>query len=333
MKGDRRVGRGVQSLGAFDQPSAADVSVVIPTHNRLWSLRKAIDSCRSDRCRVQIIVVDDGSTDGTHEWLQTQKDLEVIRSQHWGKCWAVNEGVQRAEGEFIRFLDSDDWLEAGSNQRQLEVGRKEKSDVITGGQIHVYDDGRKSVRIPDDRPLRLSEYLAQASTSKDASCSAHLFRRGFVAGIPRRQEYPWEDILFMSEVTLRCPRTAHLREVVLWVREHAMDARMSHEPKGMAAKYENWQTARMYMRLWELAAAVAPSDCAARSALLDGVWQQARAMAKWDVREARNLFEWVRAAEPNYVPRVKQSVRIGYRFLGPPWTDKILAMMRFWSTP
>jgi glycosyltransferase involved in cell wall biosynthesis len=93
---------------------AADVSVIIPTYNRLWALPRAVESCR-DECSTEIIVIDDGSTDGTWDWLQTQKDVAAIRQDNWGKDWAVTKGFAAARGEFIRFLDSDDWLIPGAS--------------------------------------------------------------------------------------------------------------------------------------------------------------------------------------------------------------------------
>ena len=56
-----------------------DLSIIIPTYNRLWALPKAVDSCFSEGCKVEIVVVDDGSTDGTWEWLQNRKDVVSIR--------------------------------------------------------------------------------------------------------------------------------------------------------------------------------------------------------------------------------------------------------------
>ena len=46
-----------------------DISIVIPTYNRLWSLPKAVQSCLTMAAKVEVIVVDNGSTDGTWEWL------------------------------------------------------------------------------------------------------------------------------------------------------------------------------------------------------------------------------------------------------------------------
>src|SRR5947209_17489750 len=110
----------------------ADISIIIPTFNRMWSLPKAVNSCRGTRCETEIIVVDDGSSDGTWEWLQTQTDIVAIRQSNLGKDWAVNKGYASARGEFIRFLDSDDWYLDGALDAQLAVARKTLADVIVG---------------------------------------------------------------------------------------------------------------------------------------------------------------------------------------------------------
>ncbi len=80
----------------------ADVTVIIPSRNRMWSLPKAIDSCRSSSLRVQIIVIDDGSADGTAEWLESQPDLEILQGEGWGKPWGVNRALSLAQGTYLR---------------------------------------------------------------------------------------------------------------------------------------------------------------------------------------------------------------------------------------
>ena len=117
-----------------------DVSVIIPTFNRLWGLPKAVDSCFSQGCNVEVIVVDDGSTDGTWEWLQTRKDVVSIRQENWGKDWAVVAGVAAARGEYIRFLDSDDWLEPQANGEQWALARETGADIVVAGYHDYYED-------------------------------------------------------------------------------------------------------------------------------------------------------------------------------------------------
>jgi len=86
------------------------VSVIIPTYNRGWTLRAAVDSVLAQTYRdFELIVVDDGSTDDTAEILQSYgPDIQVLRQANAGVSAARNTGVRSAKGAFIAFLDSDD---------------------------------------------------------------------------------------------------------------------------------------------------------------------------------------------------------------------------------
>ena len=89
------------------------VSVVIPTQDRLASLGRALASVDAQSFRdVEILVVDDGSTDGTGEWLRASRpDALVASTSRAGAAAARNAAVERARGELVAFLDDDDaWL-------------------------------------------------------------------------------------------------------------------------------------------------------------------------------------------------------------------------------
>ncbi|MDY6838736.1 MAG: glycosyltransferase [Thermodesulfobacteriota bacterium] len=88
------------------------VSVVIPTYNRALFLKEAIDSALAqDFEDFEVIVVDDGSTDTTHELLKSYPQVCVVTQDHRGVSAARNAGIARASGRFLAFLDSDDlWL-------------------------------------------------------------------------------------------------------------------------------------------------------------------------------------------------------------------------------
>ncbi|MCP3952873.1 MAG: glycosyltransferase [Desulfobacterales bacterium] len=89
------------------------VSVIIPTYNRGWTLRAAIDSVLAQTYRnFELIVVDDGSSDDTAEILQSYgPSIQVLRQANTGVSAARNTGIRSAKGALIAFLDSDDcWL-------------------------------------------------------------------------------------------------------------------------------------------------------------------------------------------------------------------------------
>lgn len=89
------------------------VSIVIPAFNAAWCVGKAIDSVIGQTYRqIEIIVVNDGSTDNTSEVLSRyQGRIRVITQKNKGLSNARNMGIQHAKGEYIAFLDADDyWL-------------------------------------------------------------------------------------------------------------------------------------------------------------------------------------------------------------------------------
>ncbi len=89
------------------------VSVIIPTYNRAAYILEAVESVLSQTYKhVELIVVDDGSTDATGELLLQQGEkLTILHTSHEGPGAARNCGIAAARGDYIAFLDSDDvWL-------------------------------------------------------------------------------------------------------------------------------------------------------------------------------------------------------------------------------
>lgn len=85
------------------------VSAVIPTYNRLQSLQIAVESVLSQRYPVhELIVVDDGSSDGTRQWCEEQNAITLITQHNQGVSHARNRAIELATGEWIGLLDSDD---------------------------------------------------------------------------------------------------------------------------------------------------------------------------------------------------------------------------------
>lgn len=123
------------------------VSVVIPVFNRPVAVRRAIESVLAQTCQdFEIVVVDDGSSDGTVEAIAAFDDprITIVRhSQRRGGSAARNTGIHASSAEYVAFLDSDDeWLPT-KLERQLD--RFARSDarvaLVYTGMESVYADG------------------------------------------------------------------------------------------------------------------------------------------------------------------------------------------------
>jgi glycosyltransferase involved in cell wall biosynthesis len=100
------------------------VTVIIPTHNYGRFIEEAIESVFSQTVGdLQVLVVDDGSTDDTPDVLARIRDprLEIVRTSNQGVSAARNEGLSRAKGDFIAFLDADDRWTPRKLEHQLQV--------------------------------------------------------------------------------------------------------------------------------------------------------------------------------------------------------------------
>lgn len=110
------------------------VSVIIPTYNRVDVLPRAIESVLSQtEDDFELIVVDDGSTDDTHEFLATYDDPRIRSVAHGtnqGANVARNTGLSEATGEYVAFLDSDDEWRPRKLERQLRQLERRSEDWV-----------------------------------------------------------------------------------------------------------------------------------------------------------------------------------------------------------
>ena len=105
-------GGGFHRLAIEDRPL---VTILICTYSRVELLSRAVESARAQSWPVEIIVVDDGSTDGTADWLAAQEGLEVYTHPvNRGKSAALDTGIAAAQGEGLLVLDDDDYLLPGA---------------------------------------------------------------------------------------------------------------------------------------------------------------------------------------------------------------------------
>src|SRR5688572_6482931 len=113
------------------------VSVIIPTHSRPHLLRRAVESARAAGTDLEVIVVDDASTDQTAEVCRELPGIKYVRvDRNQGVAGARNLGLMHAQGEYIAFLDDDDLRLPGSLDHQVQhLDAHPEVGFVCGGMV------------------------------------------------------------------------------------------------------------------------------------------------------------------------------------------------------
>lgn len=206
------------------------VSVIIPTFNRAWCLKKAIDSVLAqDYTHFEIIVVDDGSTDKTPDLLSEYGGATtVIHQPNQGVSAARNRGVAASNGVLIAFLDSDDSWYPKKLSAQVDFFSKNPEAVICQTEEIWIRDGKRAN--PKKKHQKLSGMIFEPSLALCLiSPSAVMMRKpffmkmnGFDESLPACEDYD-----LWLRVTCRFP--VHLIPTPLIVKTGGHDDQLSSD--------------------------------------------------------------------------------------------------------
>ncbi len=116
----------------------ASVSIIIPVYNTAEYLRKCLDSVTGQTLKdIEIICVDDGSTDRSplilDEYAEKDKRITVIHKKNGGLVSARKAGVCAASGNYVGYVDSDDWIEPDMYETLYEKADRYQVDLVTSG--------------------------------------------------------------------------------------------------------------------------------------------------------------------------------------------------------
>lgn len=111
------------------------VSIIVPVYNVEIYLRKCLDSIVNQTFRdLEILVIDDGSSDQSgkicDEYAKKDKRIRVFHTENRGLSAARNYGIDHAQGDYIGFIDSDDWFEETAIQKFVDTAMATGSDIV-----------------------------------------------------------------------------------------------------------------------------------------------------------------------------------------------------------
>ena len=198
------------------------VSVVIPVYNTEKYLRECLDSVVNQTLEdIEIICINDGSTDSSleilKEYAKSDNRIIIISQENKGQSVARNEGIAESNGEYIYFMDSDDFLELYALEEAYSLSRKNDLEILIFKLIN-FNDGSNNQFTTEYYEMdflksfnkKIFNYmdLGESSLNLAVSPPGKLFKKELISQIRFIEGLIFEDNLFFAEAMLKAERVS-----------------------------------------------------------------------------------------------------------------------------
>lgn len=209
---------GVLREKMIDCHSEPLLSVVVPVYNTDKYLDRCIKSILNQTYKnIQLVLVDDSSTDNSgaicDSYVSLYENVKCIhKEQNEGLAYARRDGSLNADGEYIAFVDSDDWIEQNMYEHMMKFVIEDGAEIVSSGAICEGTNGAKSIIIDPASPgvysgeslCRFKENLVYDKKYHSGLCTVSLalklYKKDLLLpafeGIPKHMTY-WEDLTYV----------------------------------------------------------------------------------------------------------------------------------------
>lgn len=196
----------------------SQISVIVPVYNVEKYLARCVDSILAQTYEnLEVILVDDGATDRSglicDEFASKDSRVKVIHKKNGGLSSARNAGLETAAGEYIAFVDSDDWIEPDAYAHMMQLMKKHQVKLVCGGRYDVSGKtGERTVGLCPKREEVISgEELAGRIflwDGCDSSACDKLYHRSLLEHFRYPEGKVCEDVPVTYKIVLQAERVA-----------------------------------------------------------------------------------------------------------------------------
>ena len=197
----------------------AKISIIVPVYNVEKYIKRCLDSIIAQTFEdIEIILVDDGSTDSSgiicDEYSKVDTRVRVIHKKNGGLSSARNAGIEAARGEFLGFIDSDDYISSDMFEVLYRNMVRERADLSICGIYQCYEGKKPRRNNPWYRVLTAEEAIVIAFRGKRFSVNAvnKLYRKALFNCIRYPEGKATEDAYVIVDVLSQCNRVVATSE-------------------------------------------------------------------------------------------------------------------------
>lgn len=292
------------------------VSIIIPLYNTEKYIAEALDAAYAQTWKdVEVIVVNDGSTDGSANIVRWQYPrAKLIETTNNGLSRARNIGTEHASGEFIQYLDADDTIAPHKLECQVHLLEEKNADI-------AYCDWAKLL-MNGDGTYTFSEVFRRKIVDPDIDLftaaswnpiHGYLFRRSIIEKLDGWDERLSiiQDNRFIHDCAIQGARFVHCEDVLAYYRIHSNETLSRHNPTAFIR--DCFRNAVLTEDLWKLHGGISEERC---RALLKVYGYVTRASYENDIATFESAYQAIQNLDPNYTPEYPAHLAIVSRILG-----------------
>lgn len=209
------------------------VSVIIPVYNVAPFLRQCLDSIINQTYQnIEILLVDDGSTDDSgkicDEYAKNDARIQVIHKKNGGQATARNDAIKVAQGEYVIYIDGDDYIGHTHIQSLIQAAEKYDADFVQCEMEKFYNNFNVLKVYPLNKEMcktqiysasdALKEFSYQGKFTPSPVCK--LIKKDLMAGLEFPVGVGYEDMAVVYKVIGRAHRIVYISEISYYYRQH-----------------------------------------------------------------------------------------------------------------
>lgn len=184
------------------------ISIIVPVYNDYVYVRRCLEALINQTFKdIEIILVDDGSTDNTPQIIRSYADkdsrIKIITQENSKQGAARNKGLEFATGEYIAFIDSDDWIDTDYFEKMLEVSERTNADMVVSSAKRVKKTGKINsyIEYKDENVYRNSDEIVEIlEIPRYWFVWGKLYKRSVLSGMRFENNVFYEDAIFLLKI-------------------------------------------------------------------------------------------------------------------------------------
>jgi len=200
----------VLSINLVVKVNMPQISVITPVFNSVQFIELCILNVITQKCNdMEHIIVDGGSVDGTvdviRDYAKKYSHIQWISEKDEGQSNAMNKGINMAKGEYISFLNSDDYYSDGVLNDVLDIISKKDAPAFIVGNCNVFDDKQQLIYV--NEPKKVTPWHLLSGTYLPVNPSAYFYKKNIhdIVGMYNENNHYNMDIEFLIQVSLVIP--------------------------------------------------------------------------------------------------------------------------------